>query len=146
MDDFEYYEDELNEALGEELEVRKLFDEELEVKRTIFFSRTRSSLYRKIVAQPKGIEQWLMIVGKLSRSRDGRRIRLTDYSKKVMQVLVDYYNETEGLEELREIGVQAPEHIDSIVSWTSDAMTSRQLSAITFKFALKKFRKEYGCR
>jgi hypothetical protein len=146
MDDFEYYEDELNETLYEELEVKKLFDEELEVKRAIFFSSTRSSLYRKVIAQPKGLEQWMMIVGKLSRSSDGRRIQLTDHSKKVIQVLVDYYNETEGLEELKEIGVQAPEHVDSVVSWISGALTSKQLSAITFKYALKKFRREYGCR
>lgn len=146
MDDIEYYEDRLNEAFWEELEVKKLFDEELEVKRAIFFSSTRSSLYRKIIAQPKGLEQWRMIIGKLSRSSDGRRIQLTDCSKKVMQVLVDYYNETEGLEELQEIGVQAPDHVDSIVSWVSDALTAKQLSAVTFKFALKKFRREYGCR
>jgi hypothetical protein len=124
-------------------EVDDLMTKDVEIKRAIFFSRLRSSLYRKIISQVGGLEQWLFITGKKSKTSDGRSIRLSLHSVRVLEEIVAWCESTDGMIELVRVGVTAPEHPDDVVNWVQEALTSKELSKYTFKFALQKFRREY---
>ena len=130
----------MNEQYSEE---EDMLCKDFEVKRIVLFSRMRSSLYKKILRQVDGLNQWRFITGKILRRRTGERVYFTKKTLYELQDIVDYYNSMDGSSELLDLGLALPDHIDDVVNWVREAFTSRELSSYIFKFALKKFRKDY---
>jgi hypothetical protein len=95
------------------------------------------------VQQPRGLDQWLRVVGKRLKDNEGCRITFTKKTASILQNITDFYNTTEGLEEISALGIEAPDHLDDVVNWIANALTSRELSRETFKFAMKSFRRNY---
>jgi hypothetical protein len=116
---------------------------DIDLKKIIFFSRIRSSVYNDLLKNKEEdwYDQWQHLVGNASRSKDGRRIRISKKTESVLWRLVEYYEMEEGLEYLKEIGVEVPDHPDTITSWISQGISSKELNNLIFKYVLKKYRK-----
>lgn len=110
-----------------------------ELIRETFWSGVRSILFKKIAVKGKDCSyQWAKITGKKLRYPNGRRIELSDKTKKYLWQMVERLNSIEGLDDLREIGIlEAPEHIDDLINEIGHAKTDREIKREQFRLFLK---------
>ena len=113
------------------------FMELMNLLREDYLQRIRSDLFNRIYRVQGGQVQWRFIIGKLSRYPNGELIQLSENSLKALQRWVDYMNSEEGLDELRELGIEPPDHIDSLIDLVQSAKTDRQMKADSFRLFLK---------
>jgi len=114
--------------------------EEADLKIIAFFSRVRSGLFNQITRATGGCRQWRYIIGK-KRFYNGNPIRIDKRVESILWKVVNYYNTTEGLEELKVLGIEPPEHFDDIIGWIQMSSNSKELDRMIFRYILRRFRK-----
>lgn len=115
--------------------------EEINLEKEFFLQQLRSSAYKNIRKGKGGLTQWRRIVGIANRDKKGSLITLNKSTTSYLQHIVDYFNMTEGREELESIGVEIPEHVDDLVVMISNAKTYDQMRDIIVSELFRKFRK-----
>ena len=107
------------------------------ILRESFITQIRRELFKAISQRPGGPQDWAYIVGKKSRDKKGHRIILSDHANTELQKVVDWLNSEEMEEELRELGLEPPDHIDGLVEWIQGAKTDRVMKADEFRLFQK---------
>lgn len=113
------------------------YDELMNLLREAFLQKIRSDLFNKISRGPGGQTQWKFIMGIKTRYPDGRRIILSERNRVLLEQCVDYMNTEEGLEELRQLGIEPPEHPDGLIGLIQSAKKDREMKAECFRLFLK---------
>lgn len=112
-------------------------EELMNLLREDFLQKIRSDLFNRISRGRGGQTQWKFIIGRLSRLPSGERIRLSDNSLKALQNWVDHLNSEDGLDQLKEIGISPPEHVDDLIDLVQSAKTDREMKSDSFRLFLK---------
>lgn len=118
-------------GLGEEAE------EVNGVLRDSYITDLRKGLFKAITMRRGGPTDWAYITGKKSRDKHGRRLVLSEYARSELQKVVDFLNLEENEEELREMGISPPDHIDGLVDLIQNAKTDRVMKADEFRLFQK---------
>ena len=96
------------------------------------------------MAIPGGPEQWAFIMGKIRVDRDGRKIKLDYAVRLVLEDIIDDLQTDEKEKKLGGFGMTPPDHPEDLIEWIRQALTSRELSTLLFKYFLRKCREEFG--
>lgn len=115
-------------------------EQETRLKKLCFYTGLRSHLFNKVTRKSGGVQQWKHILGVCNRHRNGEIISLSKSVERELWKLVEYYNSEEGLDVIRELGIDPPDHPDDIKAWVQNSKTARELNSIIFKYVLKKYR------
>lgn len=107
------------------------------VLRDSYITGIRKGLFKAICKRRGGPIDWAYITGKKSRGRDGRRITLSKYAQAELQKVVDYLNMEEVEEELRDMGLIPPDHLDDLIDLIQGAKTDRVMKAEEFRLFQK---------
>ena len=117
-----------------------MFDQ-INLEKEFFLQQLRSSAYKNICKGKGGLTQWRRIVGKANRDSKGKIITLSNTTITYLQRIVDYFNISEGMEELQSMDIGIPEHIDDLIDLIQSAKTYDQMRDEIVSQLFKKFRK-----
>jgi hypothetical protein len=114
-------------------------EEELDLRKELFWSGIRASLYKKVHNEKDSFYQWAYITGKKSRYPDGSRITLSKRNLSHFENFVAYLNSEEGLDWMHGYGIydDPPEHPDDLINIVEQAMNDRQIKKEIFNVFIK---------
>jgi hypothetical protein len=112
---------------------------ELDLRKELFWSGIRASLYKKVRNEKDCYHQWAFITGKKSRYPDGSKITLSKKNTNHFERIVEYLNSEEGLNNMHEYSVydDPPEDVDSLIDYVSGAMVDRKIKKEIFILFIK---------
>jgi hypothetical protein len=115
--------------------------EDLNLEKEFFLQQLRSSAYKNICKGKGGQTQWRKLIGITNRDKKGNLITLNKNNLSYLQNIVDYFNMSEGQQELLNMGIDIPEHVDDLIDMISNAKTYDQMRDWIVTELFKKFRK-----
>lgn len=114
-------------------------EKDMDLRKELFWSGIRSSLYKKVHKEKDSHYQWAYITGKTNRRPDGSRITLSDRNVIHFENIIEYLNSEEGLDNMHDYGVydDPPQHPDDLICIIDGAMTDRQIKKEIFRLFMK---------
>jgi hypothetical protein len=114
-------------------------EEEMDLRKELFWSGIRASLYKKVHNEKDCYHQWAFITGKKSRYPDGSKITLSKKNINHFERTVGYLNSEEGQDNMHLYGIfeDSPEDVDSLMEFVSGAMIDRKIKKEIFNLFIK---------
>ena len=109
-----------------------------QLQRDRFWSEIRAKVCASLRKRRGTYYQWEYLAGRKSRTASGERITLDKHTCNLLQGYVDYYNTSEGIEELSRNEIATiPEHIDDIAGEIMNVPSLNEIKRQEFQIFLR---------